>query len=73
MSSIGLFGSVVRDDFTPSSDIDIVVEFDRPIGIGFVHLGDYPEEKLNKKVDLVSPGGIKPRYWEVIKPQLQYI
>ena len=36
--SIGLFGSIVRDDFTASSDIDIVVEFDRPVGIGFVHL-----------------------------------
>ncbi len=54
VSSIGLFGSVVRDDFTPSSDIDILVDFDRPIGIEFVDLADYLEEKLNKPVDLVS-------------------
>lgn len=73
VSSIGLFGSIVRDDFTPSSNIDIVVDFDRPIGIEFVHLGDYLEEKLEKKVDLVSLGGIKPRYLEVIEPQIQYV
>jgi predicted nucleotidyltransferase len=47
VSSIGLFGSVVRDDFTATSDIDIVVDFSRPIGIEFVHLADYLEEKLN--------------------------
>src|SRR5579875_2884370 len=73
ISSIGLFGSIVRDDFTPSSDIDIVVDFDRPIGIEFVDLGDYLEEKLNKRVDLVSLHGIKPRYLEVIEPQIQYV
>lgn len=73
VSSIGLFGSIVRDDFTPASDVDIVVDFDRPIGIEFAHLGDYLEEKLNKRVDLVSLHGIKPRYMEVIEPQIQYV
>ena len=52
VSSIGLFGSVVRNNFTPSSDIDIVVDFDCPIGIEFVDLADYLENKLNKSVDL---------------------
>ena len=73
VSSIGLFGSVVRDDFTHFSDIDIIVDFDKPIGIEFVHLADYLEEKLNKRVDLVSRNGIKPRYFAVIEPQIQYV
>ena len=68
VSSIGLFGSIVRDDFTSSSDIDIVVDFDRPIGIEFVDLADYLEEKLNRPVDLASLHGIKPKYFAVIEP-----
>lgn len=73
VSSIGLFGSIVRDDFTSDSDIDIVVDFDRPIGIEFVHLADYLEEKLNRPVDLASYHGIKPGYLAVIEPQIQYV
>ncbi len=73
VSAIGVFGSIVRDDFTPSSDIDIVVDFDRPIGIEFVHLADYLEEKLNRPVDLASLHGIQPKYFAVIEPQIQYV
>jgi uncharacterized protein len=60
--SIGLFGSVVRDDFSPSSDIDILVDFDQPIGIEFIDLADYMEQHLQKKVDLVSRNGVKEKY-----------
>ena len=30
---LALFGSVLRDDFTPQSDVDVLVEFDRPVGL----------------------------------------
>ena len=50
ISSIGLFGSIVRDDFTPSSDIDIIVDFSQPIGIEFVDLAEYIENKLQKNM-----------------------
>jgi predicted nucleotidyltransferase len=53
VSSIGLFGSVVRDDFSPSSDVDIIVDFSQPIGIEFIELADFIEKKLNKSIDLV--------------------
>lgn len=63
VSSIGLFGSVVRDDFSPlRSDVDIIVDFSRPVGIEFVDLADYLETKILKKVDLVSKKGIKDKY-----------
>ena len=39
VQSLGLFGSVVRDDFSPASDIDIIVDFDQPIGIEFIDQG----------------------------------
>lgn len=73
VSSLGLFGSIVRDDFTDKSDIDIVVSFSKPIGIEFIDLADELEEKLNRKVDLVSRNGIKPKYYQVIEPEILYV
>ena len=73
ISSIGLFGSVVRDDFTPSSDIDIIVDFSQPIGIEFIDLADLIETKLKKNVDLVSKRGIKPKYYQVIESEIIYV
>ena len=38
VQSLGLFGSVVREDFSTSSDIDIIVDFDRQVGVEFIDL-----------------------------------
>lgn len=73
VDTLGLFGSIVRDDFTDQSDIDIVVTFSKSIGSDFITLAYELEEKLNRKVDLVSVNGIKPRYMEVIKPEILYV
>ena len=56
---IGLFGSFAREEQNRKSDVDIVVEFGRPIGLKFVELADYLEELLGRKVDLLTPDGIK--------------
>lgn len=71
--SIGLFGSVVRDDFSPSSDIDIIVDFDQPIGIEFIDLANYMEQRLLKKVDLVSRNGVKEKYFKAIEQEIVYV
>jgi predicted nucleotidyltransferase len=73
IASLGLFGSIVRDDFTENSDIDIIVDFNGKIGIEFITLADELEQVLNRKVDLVSRGGIKQRYLDVIDPQIVYV
>lgn len=74
VSSIGLFGSIVRDDFSPlRSDVDIIVDFSRPVGIEFVDLADYLETKILKKVDLVSKKGIKDKYYKQIEPEIVYV
>ena len=73
ISSIGLFGSIVRDDFTPSSDIDIIVDFSQPIGIEFVDLAEYIENKLQKNIDLVSRKGIEPKYYQAIEQEIIYV
>ncbi len=51
-----LFGSYVRGDADEQSDIDILVELDysKHIGLGFIKIKQELEQKLNKKIDLVS-------------------
>jgi uncharacterized protein len=71
--SIGLFGSVVRDDYSPSSDIDIIVDFNQPIGIEFVDLTDYMEQYLQKKMDLVSRQGVNQKYFKAIEQEIIYV
>jgi uncharacterized protein len=73
VQTIGLFGSVVRDDFSPSSDIDIIVDFDRPVGIEFIDLALYIEQHLQKKVDLVSRKGVKDKYFKAIEREIVYV
>jgi predicted nucleotidyltransferase len=73
VQAIRLFGSVVRDDFSANSDIDIIVDFSQPIGIEFVDLAHYMEEKLKHKVDLVSRKGIKDQYFRAIESEIVYV
>jgi uncharacterized protein len=73
VKTIGLFGSIVRDDFTPNSDVDIIVEFNKPVGIEFIDLADYIEKKIRRKVDLVSRKGVKEKYLKVIDPEIVYV
>lgn len=70
VQSLGLFCSVVRDDFSTSSDIDIIVDFDRPVGIEFIDLAQYLEQRLQKKVDLVSRRGVKDKYFKAIEQEM---
>ena len=71
--TIGLFGSAVREDFSPSSDIDIIVDFNKPVGIEFIDLAEYIESHLDKKVDLVSKKGIKDMYYHFIENEIVYV
>jgi uncharacterized protein len=73
VQTIGLFGSVVRDDFSSASDIDIIVDFSKPIGIEFIDLADFIEHRLQQKVDLVSRNGIKAKYFKAIEPEIIYV
>jgi predicted nucleotidyltransferase len=73
VSSIGIFGSIVRHDFSENSDVDIIVDFSQPIGIEFIDLADLLEEKFHKQVDLVSRKGIKPQYFSSIENEIVYV
>lgn len=73
VSSLGIFGSAVRKDFSDQSDIDIIVDFSQPIGVEFIDLANLLEIKLNTAVDLVSKKGIKKEYFSEIASEIIYV
>ncbi len=73
--SIGVFGSRARNEAFSSSDVDILVELDGPVGWEIVDLRDYLEEILGVEVDLVTRGAVarKPMLWQSIREDLVYV
>lgn len=62
VKTLALFGSVARNEATATSDIDILVEFEHPVG--YFHLfalQDFLESLFDRKVDLGTPESLKPR------------
>ncbi len=61
VKSLMVFGSVARDEARIDSDVDLLVEFDRPVGLfTFVRLKRYLEKILESSVDLGTPDSLKP-------------
>ena len=61
VKTIGVFGSYVRGEQKKQSDIDVLVEFEEPVGLfEFMDLEIYLSEVLGVKVDLVSKKALKP-------------
>lgn len=56
---IGLFGSYAKGQPGERSDVDSVVEFERPIGLRFIELVEYLEAIVGRKVDVLTPAGIQ--------------
>ena len=74
---IGLFGSYAKDVSSGASDIDLVVEFERPLGFKFIELSEYLEHLLGQKVDVLTPGGIQgirnPQIAQSIEESIVYV
>jgi predicted nucleotidyltransferase len=74
---LALFGSVLRDDFRPDSDVDVLVEFEPGASVGLIRMAGMElelSELLRRKVDLRTPAELS-RYFrdEVVKSaQVQY-
>jgi predicted nucleotidyltransferase len=58
---IGLFGSFVRGEEKETSDVDILVEFEKPTFRNFMNLAFFLEDLFGRKVDLLTPEGISHR------------
>ena len=74
---LALFGSVLREDFTPSSDVDVLVEFDKDARVGLIRLAALEMELsqlLGRKVDLNTPGFLSKYYRKRIlsEAEVQY-
>ena len=75
---IGLFGSYAKEtSIRPTSDVDIIVTFDRPIGFKFMELADYLEEILGKPVDLLTENALEsiryPHIAQSIRENIIYV
>ena len=60
VSKAAIFGSYVRGDATKNSDIDILIQPPKGIGLGFIGIKLELEKKLGKKVDLLTYNSIHP-------------
>lgn len=72
-TQMAIFGSYARKQQNKDSDVDIMVEFNQPIGIQFIDLAEELEKILSLKVDLVSKKGIKEKYYKSIESELAYV
>ena len=73
VKSIAIFGSTARNEARPDSDVDILVEFERPIGL--FELADvrfYLEDALGQPVDLATPGALRSPVRERVYEDLVY-
>jgi len=74
VTSIGLFGSFARECQTNESDIDLLVDFERPVFDSVVGLQIYLEERFGKKVGIVRNGShLSQRFRSVIEKNIVYV
>lgn len=74
---LSLFGSVLRADFTPDSDVDVLVEFEPAARVGLIRLAGIEQELsglLGRKVDLNTAGFLSPYFRDEVlrEAQVQY-
>jgi uncharacterized protein len=70
---IGLFGSYSDESFSDDSDIDLLVELEKPIGWKFFSLELYLEKKFGRKIDLVTKNALKDQIKEQILNNVNYV
>jgi predicted nucleotidyltransferase len=70
---IGLFGSFSDNSYSEDSDIDILVELERPIGWKIFTLEIYLEKVFKRKIDLVTKNALKEQIRDNILKQVNYV
>jgi predicted nucleotidyltransferase len=67
VKSLAVFGSVARDEAGPDSDIDVLIEVERPFGLfKLLDVEEFLEHILGQPVDVVTPNGLRPEFRETI-------
>jgi predicted nucleotidyltransferase len=67
---IGVFGSVARGEARDDSDVDLLVTYDRPLGLELADAAAEIEAAIGRPVDLASQKWLRPRLYEVITSEL---
>lgn len=73
---LALFGSVLRDDFTPSSDVDVLIEFEPGERVGFFRLTRVQDELsdlIGRQVDLSTIGMLSPYFREEVLAEAETV
>ncbi len=71
IKELGVFGSCARGEQRPDSDLDVLVDFDGPVGLlDFVGLKQDLSDELGVGVDLVMAEAPKPRIWQRIRAEV---
>jgi len=72
--TIGVFGSFTRDEQTDQSDIDLLVEFSKPVGyVHLMRLEEFISGRLGKQVDLVTSDSLKPVIRQNVLTEVIYV
>ncbi|MGI8747536.1 MAG: nucleotidyltransferase family protein [Deinococcus sp.] len=61
VAELWIFGSAARDDLGPDSDVDVLVELARPLGLEFFEIGFALEGWLGRRADVGTPRSLHPR------------
>ena len=76
ITKLALFGSVLRDEFRPDSDVDVLVEFEsgHTPGFAFFAIEDELSQLFGRKVDLNTPGFLSRRFRDAVaaEAEVQY-
>jgi len=75
ISRLALFGSVLRTDFRPDSDVDVLVEFAPGHTPGFAFFGIQEElsELIGRRVELHTPGFLSPYFRDRVRAEAQVL
>ena len=73
VKEIGLFGSYSENLQSEESDIDILIELEKPIGWKFFTLEMYLEKVFNKKIDLITKSALKDQIKDGILKQVNFV
>lgn len=73
VKQIGYFGSYADGNENKESDLDLLVEFSRPVGWEFFRLEKFLEDSFGLKVDLITKNALKARLREKILQQVRYV
>ena len=74
VKELGVFGSCAKGSMSPTSDIDIVVDFyELPDLFSFLEMEGYLEKILQEKIDLIERTAIRPQLKDMILKEVVYV